>query len=139
MLRASILIQPNICVDLGAHDVPEPSCDIASAKSVVECMSGFGSCAALDGAADASGMSICGIAVDGISAGSVADAAGRGATAAEPVGRGCGFAVMPGIGAIVMPGIGAIVGLADAAMTGSDIDATNEKAATDAVAVMKTI
>jgi hypothetical protein len=89
MLRASILIQPNICVDLGAHDVPEPSCDIASAKSVVERMSGTGTSAVLDGGADESGISICGIAVDGISAGTgVADAAGRGATAGERVGRG---------------------------------------------------
>jgi hypothetical protein len=123
-------IHPNICVDFGTQDVPEPSCDIGSARSVVDRMSGplidmpsiAGEAAA--GVDDATGNGVAGSVAAGVGlAGGLVGlplgvdvAAGLGA--GDIVAAGFGFAgriVIPGIGPIDMPGIGAMVDCADAA------------------------
>src|SRR5665213_3583869 len=100
--RAPWRIQPNICVDLGTHDVPDPSWLMGSSRSVVDdiCPGAVGEGAiAGRGEGDAVGMPGIGpIVIRG---------AGAGVGDAELVGFGSALGGGERIGG---PGMGAIVG-----------------------------
>lgn len=139
MSRVPIRIHPNICVDFGTQDVPEPSSDIGSARSVIDRMSG----ALIDmpciaggapaGAGEAMGT---GVATSVAAGGGGCELTGfalgvevvTGLGVGDVVAAGFGFAgriVIPGIGSIDMPGIGAMVDCGDgAAAACSDTIAT---------------
>jgi hypothetical protein len=122
-------IQPNIWVDFGAQDVPEPSCDIGSARSVVDRISdiligilsipGKVTAGVGDGSGNGDGTWTVGIGLGGVLLGEALGAAvALGLAAGDVAARGLGLVgriVMPGIGPMLMPGIGAIVDCADGA------------------------
>jgi hypothetical protein len=145
MSRALICIQPNICVDAGAQEVPEPSWDIGSARSVVDRIS----CAPIDilsvpigvGLGDGVAASIVGIGLAGELLG---EALGAGVVVGAEVGeieaRGLGLAgriVMAGMGPMLIPGIGVIVDCADGAPVACTCTAIRSKAKLTAMPAMR--